>query len=51
MRVDFYHLEKVSLDDALPQILQKAYIVVIKSQYHTDKPEAREEMAQLKGSL
>ena len=25
MRVDFYHLEKVSLEDALPQILQKAY--------------------------
>ena len=25
MRVDFYHLEKVSLDNALPQILQKAY--------------------------
>ena len=25
MRVDFYHLEKVSLDSALPQILQKAY--------------------------
>jgi DNA polymerase-3 subunit chi len=25
MRVDFYHLETVSLDSALPQILQKAY--------------------------
>ena len=28
MRVDFYHLEKMSLDDALPQILQKAYEAV-----------------------
>ena len=25
MRVDFYHLERVSLEQALPQILQKAY--------------------------
>ena len=25
MRVDFYHLEKTSLDDALPLILEKAY--------------------------
>ena len=25
MRVDFYHLENVSLDTALPQLLEKAY--------------------------
>ena len=44
MRVDFYHLEKVPLDKALPTILQKAYEAGSKVLIKTDLAEQADEL-------
>ena len=44
MRIDFYHLEKVPLEKALPAILQKAYDAHSKVLIKTDLAEQADEL-------
>ena len=39
MRIDFYHLEKTSLENALPAILEKIYTTGKRALIRTDLPE------------
>ncbi len=44
MRIDFYHLEKIPLEKALPVILQKAYETGLKILIKTDLAEQADEL-------